>query len=109
VIKATFCGPKKLTDSDVWVPEVMSTSSFDIEQSMFKLVMKSSACITMAKPIDVNPLTHLWHILLTSKLFAYSFSECFKLVEIAMVHVIGSVQDERCFISLAFYKSKLRN
>ncbi len=109
MIKATFCSPKKLADNDVWVPEVMSTSSLDIEQFMFKLAMNSSACTTMVKPINVNPLTHLWHTLSTSKLFAYSFLEYFKLVEIAMVQVIGSVEDERCFISLAFGKSKLCN
>ncbi len=109
VIKATFCSPKKLAGSDVWVLEVMSTSSLNIEQFIFKLAMNSNACTTMAKRINVNPLPHLWHTISTSKLFTYSFLEYFKLVEIAMVQVIGSVKDERCFISLAFGKSKLCN
>jgi hypothetical protein len=87
----------------------MLTSSFDIEQFMFKLAMNSNAYIAMVKPIDVKPLTHLWHTLSTSRLFAYSFLEYFKLVEIAMVQVIGSVEDEQCFISLTFGKSKLHN
>jgi hypothetical protein len=31
------------------------------------------------------------------------------LAEIAMVHVLGSVEDERCFSSLTFLKDRLRN
>jgi len=63
----------------------------------------------MAKPLDVNPLTWLWHILLTFRVFACSFLEYFKLAEIAMVQMFGSVENEQCFIFLAFCKSKLHN
>jgi len=63
----------------------------------------------MAKTIDVNPFTHLWCILLASILLACSFVEYVKLVEIAMVQVLGNVKDEWCFSSLALCKSKLRN
>jgi hypothetical protein len=109
VIKVTFCSPKKLAGNDVWVFEVLLTSSLDIEQSMFKLALKSNACVVMAKPIDMNLLMHLWCILLASRLFAYSFLEYIKLVEIAMVQVLGNMKDERCFNSLALCKSKLCN
>jgi hypothetical protein len=60
VIKATFCHPKKLGNSDVWVLKVLLVTSFDIRQSIFKLAMKSNAYIAMAKLLDVNALTHLW-------------------------------------------------
>ncbi len=109
MIKAIFCNPKKLASSNVWVPKVMSTSSLDIEQYMFKLAMKSNVCTAMAKLIDVNPLTHLWHTFSTSKLFVYSFPKYFKLVEITMVQVISNIKDEQCFISLASYNFKLCN
>jgi len=56
VTKAIFCHPKKLNDSDTWVLEVLLITSLDIQQSMFKLAMKLNACVTMAKPFDVNPL-----------------------------------------------------
>jgi hypothetical protein len=39
VIKVAFCNPKKLADNDVWVLEVLSTFSLNIEQFMFKLAM----------------------------------------------------------------------
>jgi len=32
-----------------------------------------------------------------------------KLVEIAMVHVLGSIEDERIFSSVAFFKDKVKN
>jgi hypothetical protein len=60
VIKVAFCHPKKLDGSDVWVLEVLLATSFDIQQSLFNLAMKSNACATKVKPLDVNPLTHIW-------------------------------------------------
>jgi hypothetical protein len=38
-----------------------------------------------------------------------SFSKYFKLAKIAMVQVLGNVEDEQCFSSLEFYKSTLHN
>jgi hypothetical protein len=35
--------------------------------------------------------------------------EYFKVVDIDIAQMIGSVEDERCFSTLAFTKSKLRN
>jgi hypothetical protein len=91
VIKVAFCNPKKLVGSDVWVPEVLLTSSLDIKQFMFKLAMKSNACATMVKLIDVNLLTCLWCTLSTSKLLACSFPKYFKLAKIVMVQVLDNV------------------
>ncbi len=79
MIKVAFCSPKKLADSDVWV---LSTSSFNIEQFMFKLTMISNACVEMAKLIDMNLLTHLWRIFSASKLVVCSFPKYFKLAKI---------------------------
>jgi len=38
-----------------------------------------------------------------------AFPEYYKLAQVAIVQVLGSVEDERCFSSLAFLKNKLRN
>jgi hypothetical protein len=82
VIKATFCHPKKLVDSDIWVLEVLSATSIDIQQSMFKLTMKSNVCVTMVKPFDVNLLTQLQCTFSASKVFTSAFFEYFKLAEL---------------------------
>jgi hypothetical protein len=98
-----------LASSDVWVFEVLLASFLDIKQFMFKFAMKSNACVAMAKPIDVNLLKHLWRILFDIQIIGFYFLEYFKLAKIAMVQVLDSVEDEQCFSSLAFYKSKLCN
>jgi hypothetical protein len=40
---------------------------------------------------------------------AKAFGEYVKLVEIAMIHVLGFVEDERAFSALTFLKDKVRN
>lgn len=35
--------------------------------------------------------------------------EYVKLAQLAMIHVLGSVEDERCFSFLTFLKDKVRN
>ena len=40
---------------------------------------------------------------------AKAFGECVKLVEIAMIHVLGSIEDERAFSALIFLKDKVKN
>jgi hypothetical protein len=70
------------------VSRVLLVVTFDIEQSMFKLSMKSNAINAMAKPIDVNHVFCLWCTLLTFRVFS-SFSKYFKLTKIAMVQIIG--------------------
>jgi len=37
------------------------------------------------------------------------FSEFFKLAKMALVHILGNVEDECTFSTLNFLKSKLRN
>lgn len=73
VIKAAFCHPKKLGNSDVWVLKVLLVASFDIRQFIFKLAMKSNAYIAMAKLLDVNALTHLWCIFPASRMLVVIF------------------------------------
>jgi len=51
----------------------------------------------------------MWHLVTTSQILVFSFLEYVKFVELTMLHIIGSVEDEKCFSTLAFMKSKLRN
>ncbi len=76
---------------------------------MFKLTMISNVHAAMVKLIDMNLLTCLWCIFLASKLLVCSFPKYFKLAKIAMVQALGSMDDEQCFSSLAFCKSKLHD
>jgi hypothetical protein len=68
--------------------------ALDIEQFMFKLLMISNAVGAMAKPSDVNNVSCLRYILSTSIVLSCSFLKYFELVEIAMVQVLESIEDE---------------
>jgi hypothetical protein len=76
---------------------------------MFKLTMKSNTTTCMAPPFDLNPLTKMRHLVTTSRVLSTSFPKYVKLAELVMVYIIGSVEDERFFFTLAFMKSKLHN
>ncbi len=59
----------------MWVLEVLLGVALDIEQSMFKLSMKSNAIDAMAKSSDVNLVSRLWCILSASRVLSFSFSQ----------------------------------
>jgi hypothetical protein len=61
----------------------------------------------IALSFDTNLLTKMWHLVTTSRILVSNFFYYVKLVELAMVLVVGSVEDERYFSTLAFMKSKL--
>jgi len=75
--------------------------------------MKSNVVTAMEVPFYVDPLTQLWqtlevsHILRVFKILGI-FGIC-QLIEIAMMQVLGSVEDEQKFSTLYFMKLKLRN
>jgi hypothetical protein len=69
--------------------------------------MKNNSKVAMEPPFDLNPLIHIYKTINASQVLTHSFPEYFKLVEMAIVHVLGSVEDERCFSSLMFMKNKL--
>jgi hypothetical protein len=69
--------------------------------------LNASACMTLA--FDLNPLTKMWHLVTTSQVLSFNFPKYVKLIELAMVQIVGNVEDERCFFTLTFMKSKLWN
>jgi hypothetical protein len=89
--------------------ELLNASDLICEQGMFKLTMKSNVIVCMALPFDLNPLTKMWHLVITFRVLSSSFPKYVKLVELAMMQIVGDVEDERCFSTLAFTKSKLWN
>ena len=71
--------------------------------------MKNNAANAMQEPVDQNSLTRIWTTISASKVLSSSFSKYLKLVEIGLVQVIGSVEDEHCFSALNFIKNKNRH
>jgi hypothetical protein len=72
-------------DQDMMVGELLNANDLDYQQGMFKFTMKSNAAACMAPPFDLNPLTKMWCLVTTFRVFSSSFPEYLKLVELAMV------------------------
>ncbi len=94
-------------DQDIMLGELFNASDLDCQQGMFMVIMKSNVVACMAPPFNLNPLTKMWR--LSSRVFSFSFPKYVKLVELVMVQIVGSVEDERCLSILAFTNSKLWN
>jgi hypothetical protein len=63
----------------------------------------------MKPPSNVNPLIQLWRTIEASQVLRIGMFEYLKVVEITIVQVLGSIEDECTFSTLTFVKPKLCN
>ncbi len=77
--------------------------------SFFTITMKNNSHGALHLPLDCNLITKMWAQLATNVIMAQKLLQFLKLVEIAIVMVVGSVEDERIFSTVNFMKSKLCN
>jgi hypothetical protein len=54
-----------MDDQDIMLSELLNASDLICEQGMFKFTMKSNVIVYMALPFDLNPLTKMWHLVIT--------------------------------------------
>jgi hypothetical protein len=118
VLQDFYCEPKYVGTGSAMqlVPPILDRFKLEVEQPLFKVAMLNNAKATMELlPLGsppspmVNPLTKIWRLFDANSTLSKCFPEYFKLAEIAVVHVLGSVEDERTFSSLSFLKDKIRN
>jgi hypothetical protein len=76
---------------------------------MFKFIIKAQATKAIADPFDINPIMKLWVTSTNNSLFCQCLREYMKLVEITVVSMLGSMENERTFSTFAFMKDKLCN
>jgi hypothetical protein len=69
--------------------------------------MTNNVKLAMQKLFDVNPITKLWRTLTSFQILKNKILEYIELVELAIVQIIGFVEDEHCFSMLNFMKTKL--
>jgi hypothetical protein len=108
VLKRVYGQPKRLKDERI-VPALIDAHRLSKQSSFFKISMLNNAQWAVDNNFGVNPLTHLWLKLSSNALLASKLSEWIKVVEIATVTTLGSVEDERTFSTLNYMKSKVRN
>jgi hypothetical protein len=111
IIKEHYYQPKWIGENDKkrLVAPILDCFQLELQQPLFKLSMMSNSMAACEPPYTVNPVTKLWRMLDANTALVAHFPEYIKLAQIAMVHVLGFVEDERCFSSLTFMKDRLRN
>jgi hypothetical protein len=117
VLKEFYCRAKLVNEgrplvdggSPYTAPKMLSASTLDNQQGLFKLTMKANCEAACAPLYHINPLIKLWRSLSQLRHLCKLISEYFKLAEIGCCLVLGSVEDERCFSNLKFLKSCQRN
>jgi hypothetical protein len=67
------------------------------EVSLFKASMKTNVDNALKLAHLINPLTKLWRYFVTNVHLRSTFLEYLKLAKIAIVQIIGSMEDEKCF------------
>jgi hypothetical protein len=100
---------KKLGTFSSWVFEPLLRDILDLQTSLFKLTTKIQACKVMENPKDENSIIQSWHQLATNNLPLVYLFEVMNLTQLAIVQVVGIVEDERIFSTFTFMKSKLQN
>lgn len=81
----------------------------DLQASLFKMVLKNNAKFAMKPFLDLNHVTKLWQNLTSFQCLVMKILKYFKVAKIATSQLIGSMEGTRCFSTLVFMKSKLRN
>jgi hypothetical protein len=111
VLKEHFGQPRWIGEDEKkrLIAPLLDCFQLELQQPFFKLSMVSNAMYAMEPPFNTNPLTKLWRSLDANMALVAQFPEYLKLVQIAMVHVLGSIEDVRVFFLLTFLKDKLRN
>ncbi len=90
------------------VASLLDCWGLNAHQGMFKLCMKNNFKAAMEPPFDLNPLTQIWKTIDASQVLMHFFPEYLKLAQMAIVHILRNVEDDKCFSSLAFLKRKLQ-
>ena len=77
---------------------ILCAALLDEQAMIFQITMKSNSEGAMMGDLPLNPLTRLWRCLEASGLLQHKLSEYLKVAELAVVAVLGSVEDERALL-----------
>lgn len=112
ILKPKFCHPRLTYASDAYgtlVGNLLDPTLFDQQASFFTITMKNNSHGALHMPPNYNHTTKLWGCLASNAIVAANFLEYLKLVELAIVMVLGSVENEKTFSIINFMKFNLCN
>lgn len=88
---------------------ILSSTTFDMQTTLFRHMMQEQVWKVMKRPIDVSSFTRLWRSVDANSYLWHALSEQLIVAKIAVVIVLGSVQDEHTFGTVSFMKNWLCN
>jgi hypothetical protein len=109
VLKDFYCHPRKLGSTQIWILFIIDEETLDLQWLFEKITMIFNAQWAMDETLNLNPLFQLWKKLSFNALLCVHLSEFMEVVEVTMVQIMGSVEDERNFLIVTFMKTQLRN
>ncbi len=92
-IKAMFCIGRR-NKTRVFVPQLFDLQQLDVQFSFFQLTMTRNAKSIMAIGFNKNLISKLWMKINSSPILACKLNEYNKLDEIALVQVLGPMENE---------------
>ena len=119
MIKDFYGEPRSVVHDGVCTvaPPIMDKYCLESEQPLFKMAMVANSPWAMepptigsdaSKPL-LNPVTKLWRCLDANSALSTSFPEYIKLAQIALIHLLGSIEDEHVFSLVTLLKNKVQN
>lgn len=101
-----FCTPKVI--NGVTINEILDETRLRNQSYSFANIMREQY-VVMENPNEEGVVTKLWKNLGESNQLREAILEYFKLTNLCLTMILGSVEDERGFSTLSFLKSKVRN
>jgi len=109
ILKVHYCHGRNIGPNQVFVPPLLDEVKLNEQTSFFKMTTMFIAVVAMKSPTNCNLCSKMWTLLTSNQIISHKLLERLKFIELFMAMVLGSVEDERCFSTLSFTKSKLRN
>jgi hypothetical protein len=105
----------------MYILPLIDDLKLEAQAFFFKVTMLANFVLAMKPPLNYNPCSKMWALLMTNQIIYFKLLEWLKLVELSMAMVVGSMEDEsmamvvgsmedeRCFSNMFFMKNKLRS
>jgi hypothetical protein len=86
---------------------ILSLHDLDLQDNIFKCIMKVNVAIAMELPYHINPFNRYFACVMFINNQEFSFPKFFKWIKSVIVQVWGASKTKKTFSSLSFMKSKL--
>lgn len=102
LIKVRFGHQKPLGPNGTFVLTLVDGTFFEHQFSFFKVTIQHQSKQDMEPPFDDNPTSSMWQKIASSVILNQWLLEWFKLVDLCLVIVLGSVENKCIFSNLNF-------